>query len=181
VTTGLQVRLERTAVGRSLISAFLLITLVVVVTINLPYFHDSELKRLVSRVTDPYVRATGLEQEWALFAPNPLMGNSDFRVVVTFADGSQTTWVPPRYDPFLGSFRAGRWAKIVEVMRQDQYRDTAFPSFARWVAAKYAGHTPPPAVVTFVRTIQELPPPGTNRPQPWRTEAYYQLDVADAH
>jgi hypothetical protein len=180
VTDGLQARLEQSAVGRSLISAFVLVTLVVVVTMNLPYFHDSELKRVLTRVEEPYVQLTGLEQEWALFAPNPLMGNSDFRAVVTFADGSKTTWVPPRYDPFLGSFRAGRWAKIVEVMRQDEYSATAFPSFARWVADKYADHTPPPVTVTFVRTVQDLPPPGTDQPQPWRTEAYYELSIADA-
>jgi hypothetical protein len=66
--TGVQQRLESSRAGRAAISVFILVTIASVVVWNLP---SSALKEEALRVTGPYVRATGLNQNWGVFSPNP--------------------------------------------------------------------------------------------------------------
>ena len=64
----MQERLESSAVGRAVISAFAVVTVVALALWNLP---DSEIKRKALTVVRPYVTALGLEQNWGVFAPDP--------------------------------------------------------------------------------------------------------------
>ena len=65
---GLQRRLETSSSGRALISGVILFTLAAMLISNLP---ASELRRTGMKIFDPYLDATGLHQNWSLFAPDP--------------------------------------------------------------------------------------------------------------
>jgi hypothetical protein len=173
-----QERLESSDIGRALISAFLLVTLVVLFASNLPRLYDSELKRQLSRVGTPYLRVTGADQSWSVFAPEPVSQNQDFKAVVAFEDGSKATWRPPQRDHFIGAFRNGRWSKWTEVVRKDAYGSDVFESTARYVVRVYEKRGRRPVSVTFVRGWQQIPPPGSGQPlPPWSEEAYYEYRV----
>ena len=173
----MQERLESSDLGRSLISAFLLLTLLVIFTANLPRLYDSELERQLTRVSRPYLRVTGLDQSWSVFAPEPVKHNHEFLAHVTFADGSRATWRIPEYDRFIGALRAGRWSKWMEVIRNDAYGAVVFKSTALYVARSLAKDGRRPVKVTFTRREQALPPFGTDQRQPWRSETYYELEL----
>lgn len=66
--TPLQERLEARPAGRVLISAFLVVTLAAVCATNLP---ESRLRREALKPAGPFLRATGLDQDWRVFAPDP--------------------------------------------------------------------------------------------------------------
>lgn len=174
----MQERLESSDLGRALISAFLIVTLVVIFASNLPRLHDSELKRQLSRIGTPYLQATGADQSWSVFAPNPVNENSDWRAEVTFADGSKANWRPPARDHFIGAFRNGRWSKWLEVVRKDVYGPDVWEPTAKYVARLYSDRGRRPIAVRFFRAWQPLPPPGSGQPLPaWREEAYYEYPV----
>lgn len=174
----MQERLESSDLGRVLISAFLLVTLIVVFASNLPRLHDSELKRHLSRIGTPYLGATGIHQSWSVFAPEPAKQNAAFRARVEFADGSHTLWQPPEYEPFIGSFREGRWGKWEEAIQTDVYGHAMLESTAIWIARRYATEEHRPVRVIFIRLWQDLPPPGSSdAPLPWRSQEYFEFRV----
>src|SRR5213592_968446 len=94
--SSLQERVERTTVGRIVISAFLVLTLITLVTANLP---PSRLQDLLLSAEHPYLYGIALDQDWGVFAPDPRRETIDFTARVTFADGSQAIWKVPRRNP----------------------------------------------------------------------------------
>jgi hypothetical protein len=85
----LQERFESTPLGRIVISIFLLVTFVALLTANLP---ESRLQELLLKADHPYVYGLGLDQAWGVFAPDPR---------------SQTINVPPTCGSRTGRTRRG--------------------------------------------------------------------------
>ena len=77
---------SRAAPDRAAISVFILVTIVSVVVWNLP---SSALKEDALAVTGPYIRATGLNQNWGVFSPNPRRHSMFLFARVRYADGSE--------------------------------------------------------------------------------------------
>jgi hypothetical protein len=75
----------------------------------------------------------GLDQDWALFAPDPRGFSVGVYARVTYADGDERRWVPPRGGHLLAPYRTYRWQKYVERLRADDYSSLWEPT-ARWVA-----------------------------------------------
>ena len=82
----MQKRLESSRAGRAAISVFIVVTVVSVVVWNLP---PSEIKNEALAFTGPYVRATGLNQNWGVFAPDPRRHTLELYARVRYADGSE--------------------------------------------------------------------------------------------
>jgi hypothetical protein len=171
-----QQRIESSAAGRAAISAFLVVTLVCVWVTNLP---DSLLRREVSMVTQPYLEATGLDQNWRVFAPNPRQTSLRVHARVAYRDGSQAIWRPPRGGDLVGSYWDYRWAKWLENVTQDAQRERLWEPAARFVADQMRRDGHVPRRVTLVREWQDLRRPGAPQDgeHPWRSFAFYTLRV----
>jgi hypothetical protein len=159
---GLQQRVEESGVGRALLSAFIAVTLLTLVAIQLP---DSYLRQKVLRVGQPFAQALGLDQNWAVFAPNPRNIVLALEARVTFEDGSTRVWEPPLNDPFVGAYWDYRWRKYIEIVRRDSQAGL-WPDLAAYVARRQSGPTRP-VRVELIRRWYRLLPPG--RPGPLRS------------
>jgi hypothetical protein len=168
----LQERLESRRAGRVLISVFIVVTLVAVIVTNLP---ESRIRRDLSKVTRHYLEATGLDQNWRVFAPNPRQTSLRLEARVRYDDGSVAVWRPPSGGDLVGAYWDYRWRKWLENVTQDAHKDVLWTPTARFVAAEMARDGRPPREVTLVRSWQDLRPPGTAGPDraPWKSYAFY--------
>ncbi len=121
----MQERFERSRAGRVLISLFVLLMLVTILTANLPasYLQDRLLK-----VDHPYLYAVDMEQNWGVFAPDPRQQTVDVLGRVTFADGSHETWRVPRRNPVVGEYIDYRWLKWTEWVVSPAYPELQKPA-----------------------------------------------------
>ena len=124
-------------------------------------------------VVRPYICSTGLWQDWAMFAPNPLTINVTISAEVLFADGSLQTWKCPQMVElgFLRKYRKERYRKWTDHVRPDA-NSRLWPDVARWVARTHFKSGNPPRTVSLVRHWAEIPPPlpGDDQPIPRRYE-----------
>jgi hypothetical protein len=164
--------LERTLWGQVLISVFLAFTIGAILVVNLP---DSELRADLQRVTDPYVQATGLDQNWAIFShPRTISAYVDARV--DFADGT-TRVVPIPASHGLGTIVRYRWQKYEEIIRPDTGRPF-WADYARFVAATSRGPGRVPVRVTLLRRYAQTRPPGPGPERgPWSESSFFIYDV----
>ena len=107
------------------------------------------------------VQGLGLEQDWALFAPNPRSYSVGVYATITHRSGRVETWVPPHNGLLLTPYRTYRWQKYVERLRGDDYSGLWEPT-ARWIARHHGND-----VTRFVltRTFQEAKVPGAKGPR----------------
>jgi hypothetical protein len=168
---------EATWVGRAFLTAFILVTLVAIVTANFP---ESKLRHETSRVTEPYLNATGLDQVWSVFAPDPRRVSLALEARVRYADGTIGTCSPPRRGSLLGAYSDYRWAKWLENVVQDANRDQLWHDAALFVARERTDSGRRPVEITLIRRWQELRPPGSSGPDRgrWRSYAFYRLKLA---
>jgi hypothetical protein len=173
----LQERVERSAFGRALISAFLLVTLISIVIANFP---RSTLRRDVLRVSAPYLNATGLDQGWSLFAPNPRRQSIALYARVQFANGAAQTWGVPHGDPLTGNYWDSHWQKWVVFVVNGRHRDLWKPA-AEFIARDLARPGRRPVRVTLIRQTSLNYPPG-HHPDggPNVATAYYSLAITPA-
>ena len=172
-----QERLEATRLGRALISAFLAVTVACLVATNLP---RSGVRRDVMRAAGPYLNATGLDQSWALFAPEPRGFTIGLRARLRYADGTVDTWRPPAGTALLGNYWDYHWQKWQEWVLDAGHRRLWRPA-AEFVARERARAGRRPTRVTLIRLTTPNNPPGRgpdHGPVLWRP--YYTLAIADA-
>jgi hypothetical protein len=116
----------------------------------------------------------GLDQDWALFAPDPRAFSVGVYARITFADGRQRIRVPPHNGHLLAPYRTYRWQKYVERLRADDYQSLWEPT-ARWIA-RQAG--PGVSRVVLIRTFRDAVTPGSGNKRATRREfAFYTLDL----
>ncbi len=164
-------RFEQSAVGQVLLACFMVVVIACVALWNLPAGrpHDA-----VRPVIAPVVQGLGLEQDWALFAPDPRRFAVGVRATVTHADGRTEFWVPPHNGLLLSPYRTYRWQKYVERLRADDYAGLWEPT-ARWVA-RQAGSDVTKVVLT--RTFRDAATPGSGTPRPAEgSYDFYTLDL----
>lgn len=168
-------RAERSDFGRGAISAFVVVTLVCIVATNLP---ESRLRRDLMTPGQPYLNALGLDQSWALFAPNPRRVLIDVRGVVTFDDGSSATWRFPHNGPLIGAYRDYRWRKWSENVISDTNAAALWKPAALLAATETARGGRRASRVMLVRRFAPLMPPGHRLShRPWREETFYTLSI----
>ena len=164
-------RFEQSTAGRVVLTVLMAVLVAAVLVWNLPAGQPrQELRPAAARVVLPL----GLDQDWALFAPDPRGFSVGVHARVTYADGRERRWVPPAKGHLLAPYRTYRWQKYVERLRADDYSSLWEPT-ARWIA-DIAG--PGVTRVVLVRTFRDTVVPGDRGPRAARQEfAFYTLDV----
>jgi hypothetical protein len=175
---GWPARLEASRAGQRLISAFLVVILAGILVANLP---AGATQRRLAKLTQPYMNATGLDQRWSMFAPYPRKEILYLEARVLRADGTVTTWRPPRDGALLGAYRDAHWIKFVEHAVERPGSPDTWPQLweplARYVASREARHGAPPVSVTLVKRSALLLPPDGSTPgrTPYEEHDYYTL------
>ena len=156
-----------------MISFLLVVTLAALIVTNMPASHT---KDRLWPLADPYLNALGLDQNWAIFAPNPRNPIVFVETHIDYADGTSAVR-PSRPSPGLAAYRDYRWHKFAEQMRLDRHADV-WPAFARFVVERERAAGRGPARVTLVRRVSEMLPPGPGPENgPWIEERFFTLDL----
>ncbi|MGI8801747.1 MAG: hypothetical protein ACR2KV_06180 [Solirubrobacteraceae bacterium] len=175
--SGLQARLESSDFGRGVISAFVIVTVGLILAANLP---ASPLHDELIAPGQPYLNALGLDQSWSVFAPEPRRASLDLRADIRYDDGSRATWRIPHDDPFVGTFRDYRWRKWLEQVDAETNQQLWRPA-AIWIAGQELRPGRRVVEVTLTRRVAPLQPPGVSPSQlPWQEKLFYTLHVAPA-
>lgn len=162
-----QERLESSVLGRVLLSIVILAVLTGVVVWNLP---ESDLAQRSQYRLKPLVNAAGLDQTWAVFAPDPPRQEYELEARVAYADGTERTWRVPTGNAVLGAYRDYRWLKWAEWVTGGSDVRIWQPA-AAWIAREEQRAGRRPVSVTLIRQVTELPI-GQGRPLPRPTELY---------
>ena len=171
-----QARLERNPFVRGFLSLVVVLFLAGLVQTNL---RPSYLKDKLGKVTDGYVNAVGLDQNWALFAPEPRKFSLDLAATVTYADGSSTQWKLPRGGAVVGAYWDYRWLKWMEYSTDDAHRDLWQPA-AAWIAREESRPGNPVTTVSLLRRETPNNPPGQAQKRGKTSEAQYFTYVVKA-
>jgi predicted DCC family thiol-disulfide oxidoreductase YuxK len=174
VGTSWQQRVEASAIGRGLLTTLIVITLIALVADNMP---ESELKAKLLRPAQPYLNVFGLDQNWALFAPDPRKVSLDIWAVVAFEDGKTVRWHPPNNGPLIGTYRDYRWRKWEEGITGRQNSVLWRPA-ALWAAGRSARSGHFVTRVSLVERFTPNQPPGVH-PEvgPASDHVFYVLNV----
>jgi hypothetical protein len=160
-------RFEGSLVGQAAISVLVVVVLIIGVVWSLP---NAEFKRRLIPVLQPVASATGLEQDWRIYAPEPLRRLEFVEVRVTMADGVQRVWTNPRGDRVVGAFAWYRWQKFKEnLVREPAIR----AGVAHWVVHRLTGRSERAVRVQMILRTELLPPPGTDGPPTLGEEILY--------
>jgi hypothetical protein len=165
----LQQRFEESRVGKAVISGLLVIALLVCLAWNLP---ESPIKRAMQPVLEPVAVPTGLDQGYAMYAPDPTRRADTIEVHVKMADGQTKTWTTQPGQPGIGWW--DRWL----VLRYNALLDANLrPQLARWVAREVTGPGERAVAVQMVLRSETLQAPaeqdgGGNR-RPNATKVIY--------
>lgn len=165
-------RFERSLLGRAIISLGVVVVLVCIVVVNMP---PSLLRRDAGRYTLPVSNATGLAQDWSIFAqPRTIVAYVDARI--DFADGSSTvTRIPTGH--WLDAYVDYRWQKYEEVIRPDD-GSRFWHDYANYVASRARKPSHEPVRVTLYRRFAQILPPGPGPAHgPWNQVTMYVLDL----
>jgi hypothetical protein len=164
----IQERLERSDIGRMVISAFLVFTLLGIVAWNLP---GSVLRDRLVPTWRPYFDTAGLDQGWGVFAPNPRQMTNDLYAILDYPDGTQTVWRAPLGNPEVARYRTYRWQKWTEHVSMD-VRSLDEPT-VRWLARTQLHHGMHAWRVTLVQRFADTPAPDAPAVLKWKTQVLY--------
>ena len=149
-----------------------LIVLIAVVS-NLPA--GSALKQSLEPVLTPIAMATGLEQYWSMYAPNPPQRLEELEVHVLMADGADRVWtLPLDQAPVVGVAVSHRWRKLRETLYGDV---RSRPALAHWVIDQVSTPSERAIGVQIIVHTQTLPAPGQAGPGETGIEILYQEDL----
>jgi hypothetical protein len=164
-------RFETSRAGQLVLSVLMLVVMGSLVLWNLPAGRPHDRARTA---IGPIVQAVGLEQDWALFAPEPRSFGVGVLATVTHRDGRVEVWEPPHNGLVLSPYRTYRWQKYVERLRADDNAGLWEPT-ARWVA-RQAGDDVVKVVLTRTFRDVAVPGDGTARPAQGRYD-FFVLDL----
>jgi hypothetical protein len=163
-------------VGRTLINVALLVTLAAIGVTNLP---DSHIKAKALTWANPYLFATGLDQDWTMFAPNPRDVVIYVQARTDYADGTWSVWRPP-VRPGAAELADYRWQKFGEQLHYNHH-SWMWPQLADFLAARARADGRRPVRVTLTRRWYKVLPPGDRRGRgPWHDATMYTVDLAGA-
>lgn len=167
--TGLQERFEASDIGRMVLSALLVFTLLGIAVWNLP---GGTLQARLFPVVRPYFQSAGLDQGWGVFAPEPRRITSDLYARLDYPDGTETIWRYPVGNALVAEYRTFRWQKWAEHVAID-IRTVLLAPAAQWLVRTQAHNGVHPAEVTLVQRWSDTPPPGNGSPLQWQEQVLY--------
>jgi hypothetical protein len=165
--SGLGQRFERSLVGEAVISGLVMVVILIGVVWNLP---DSDIKKSLTPNLRPIAAATGLQQRWQMYAPEPVSGLETLNVRVRMADGSDRNWTWHRGDLVVGPFSWYHWQKLKE---QAVREPVSRAGIARWVVRELTTPSERPVSVEMLLRSEFLPAPGKDGPMRVKVETLY--------
>lgn len=150
----MQQRLEASRTGRILLSLAVVVVVAGVAVWNLP--PSSELARRAQPKLHGVVYAAGLDQSWAVFAPDPPRQELVLEARIVYDDGTQRTWEVPTGGPLIGAYWDYRWLKWAEWMSGGSDARLWQPA-AAFIAREEQDAGRRPVSVTLVRQVYQLP------------------------
>lgn len=149
-------------VGEIAVSALVGVMVLVAIMGSIP---NSAIKRTAAPVLTPIARASGLDQSWGVFAPNPPRIITELEVHVVMPNGDDRVW---RLDADR-SLPEYRWRKLKEaVIKHKSLRR----GFALWVVDHVTGENERAAHVLIIMQTESLPLPGQGEPKKVRKVLY---------
>jgi hypothetical protein len=164
-------------VRRASINVFLLFHLFAILVWSFPI--DLRSLRKIKRVIAPYMVWSGLSQEWALFAPEPLGINAYLDAQITYRDGQKKVWkfpIPQDFGYYRRYFmdRDLKWSS--DNLRADS-NAFLWPDAARYVARLNNQPNNPPVTVALVRHWSFIAPPLSGKSEPWNQYTFFTYSV----
>ncbi|MGV0795208.1 hypothetical protein [Mycolicibacterium sp. XJ1819] len=148
-------RLKGLSLGEAAISVLIIGILAISLLSTLP---KSLIKEAVAPVLIPVARSAGLDQNWAMFAPNPPRTFSKLEVHVIMRDGEDRVWRPEDDKSMPDIY----WRKVKEeIVKRKEFR----PGLASWVIRNQVKPNERPARVVMIVTTETLPLPGQGEPK----------------
>src|SRR5436853_10736 len=169
-------RIVRAAREQRVQRAFISVLLVcALITIGSQLIFSSTLQRDLYKVTRPVATATGLDQYWGVFAPDPRPDTIWMFARIRYADGTSESWKVPTANVIVGTYWDYRWRKWLEYIANPQYSGVLWRPASVWIAQTHDNHGHRPIRVTLVAKWWQLNPPGMGQPlrTPTRETAYY--------
>ncbi len=159
--TSVQQRFEKSAGGRILLSALIIVLVASIAAWNLPPAvgpdGGSALRRDAMQVGSPLLFALGLDQNWGVFAP-PRVQTIALSAQIFYSNGHSKRWTPPTSTGNLfGAYRDYRWVKYLENIIQDSSSGD-WPSLSAWLARTNSGPGQRPVSVTLTRYFSTIEP-----------------------
>ena len=134
----------------------------------------SPIRSILIAPLQPVALATGLDQRWQMYAPNPIRQLEDVEVVVTMADGDVRSWTNARGDLLIGPFVWYRWQKLKEnLVRNPDIR----ADVAHWVVRQLTLPGEKPTRMRMIFRTEQLPAPGQPDPRERATEILYDEEL----
>ena len=119
----------------------------------------------------PYMIWSGLAQGWNLFARNPLSLNTRVEATICYRDGQTSVWkfpLPQDYG-YIKRYTLERQHKFgLDSLLNNRFA-LLRPDAARYIARLNNKDNNPPVTVTFVSYRSQIPPPGSNLPETWKS------------
>jgi hypothetical protein len=136
------------------ISALVTAALIIAVVWNLP---DSDIKRSAQPALTPLAVASGTDQTWTMYSPDPIRRMEILEIHVTMADASDRVWSFNQGDRVIGQFHWYHWQKLKEqAIREPAIR----AGLAMWVVRHLTTPVEQPHRVQMIFRAEELLPPG---------------------
>lgn len=159
---------------RIMITIFVVVTVGAVLVQNMP---DSTIKEGLVTVARPYLDATGLDQSWSIFSPNPRARSVYILARIERVDGSVSLRpLPTSTGP--ASYWEYRWRKYGERLSRSDGQALRRP-YAEWVVDQDRRAGGEPVRVTLVRrTARNLPPGPRVDARPFVDEDFYTAPVS---
>ena len=167
-------RIERSSLGRLIISVGIVLAVLCEVGIGIP---SSPIKAKEYATAVRVSRLMGIEQNWGVFSPDPRSSSIDLYANVRFEDGSTARWDLPDGGPVVENLRYYRWRKWLERARADDFSHLWEPN-ARWIASLYEDRPSPVSEVELVRRYRENEVRGEQ--PPFKEFSYYTLELDEA-
>jgi hypothetical protein len=142
---------------RGVVTVFVAVHIVAITLWVIPV--NDSLTRVVRKTVGPYFSLVGLQQEWSLFAPDPIAANSYVDAEVVLEDGEVRTWDFPRLESldFKERYGKARYRKFAGWLYRRNYA-YAWADAARYAARQFRGAGSAVRTVKLLRHWERIPP-----------------------
>lgn len=160
---------------RLAVSLFIVVTLAVIVVSTMP---TSALRSGLLGAAGPVLSATGLDQDWGVFAPSPPRRSTAVIARVDHLDGTSVRYPAPD-EAGLSAYWNFRWRKYGDYMPTRTVPAQVRTAYASWIADRDREAGGEPVRVTLIKVARvNLPPgPGPDAGLP-SAEPFHTVEVA---
>jgi len=140
---------------------------------NKVYVQQSKLRDVL--------RVTGTQQNWNMFAPNPVREDTWIDAIIELKDGHEVYYLYPRGSQMglVDKFIRERFRKYIESVHLDA-NSFLWPPLANYIARQQFNQDPtnPPVFVTLTRHVRPVLPPGYEQPKDFDSAVFFETPIS---